>query len=334
MLNNNSTAERHYQLWNETGLSNIKPNSIRYGEYPEGWNVVDEVRRIITPFIRNRILEIGCGYGRICRAFPPKEYIGVDINLNAIKKAKSLFPDYNFQHVQYVDQYPRAGMLFAYTVFLHIPENNIYQMLQHLNSEVEDIIIAEAMGELDQNFTQNYDHPDRFHPVYNRSTKDYEKIMRQHDFYLYEETIKPYYYFQNTKLHFLHFKRLPLPPTVVKLPEDLNNPHLEFERIYDDGWVAAEFSITLSHHKKNSSLFIEGVFPYLPENQTEINLEVTHQSNIILQAVIRAGEFRITSPDSLPSGKYQLRIATNSDVRLPDSDGRHIGFLLKKIGFI
>ncbi len=76
--------EREYLLWNETGLRNIKPSSLRFGEYPEGWNVPQELGRFITPFITKRILELGCGYGRLCSGFATERYIGVDINVQAI----------------------------------------------------------------------------------------------------------------------------------------------------------------------------------------------------------------------------------------------------------
>lgn len=332
MLKNTATAEQHYQRWNETGLKNIKPASIRYGENPEGWNVVDEVRRIVSPFIRKRILEIGCGYGRICRAFNPQQYIGVDINRQAIDKAKSLFPSHKFQHVQYVDQYPQADVIFAYTVFLHIPEENIHDLIQRLDNTAEDIIIAEAMGHLDQNTTQNYDHPDRFHAVYTRSSADYQRIVQQHGFYLFEETIKPYYYFDNTKLHFLHFKRLPTPPSTLKIPDALSDPLLVYSGIYEDGWVEPQFTVALTNEKKNATISIEGMLPHLPGQPTELNLTISDGENTLLNTLICTGEFSLTSKKSLPAGTYQLQISTNSNMKLPDPDNRPIGFFLKKIG--
>jgi SAM-dependent methyltransferase len=159
--------QRAHRLWRESGLLNIKPLSVRYGEYPEGWDAVEELRRILMPFVRSSVLEVGCGYGRLCRAFPPDQYIGVDINPDAIARAKSMWPGYKFQVVDYLDEYPKAGLVLFYTVMLHLADQDVRGFIEKFASqpETECLVVAEIMVDkiLDSNFDANYETSDRLH---------------------------------------------------------------------------------------------------------------------------------------------------------------------------
>ncbi|OAI48194.1 hypothetical protein AYO45_01240 [Gammaproteobacteria bacterium SCGC AG-212-F23] len=330
-------SEREYQLWNQHGLKNIKPESLRYGEHPEGWDLIREVRRIVAPFVQQRVLEIGCGYGRVCAAFSPQQYIGVDINQQAIAKAKSLFPNYQFQCVNYLDKYPEADLVLAYTVFLHLSDDAIHGVLHSFTEDVQSIIVAEVMGKAtwDKNFTENYASQEQFHSTHQRTPEDYERMLNQHGFYLFEETIKPYHYYPGSKIHFLHFKKNPQPPTILKLPQGLNDPYLNYENIYDDGWVSSQFSITLFNPHKQAKLFIKGMYPLISETQEKkLSITVTAQGETLLLSEVQPGIFDIAGAQVLPKGLYHLKINTHAAISLPEPDGRAVGFLLQKIGFI
>ena len=56
-----------------------------WGEFPEGFNVIDFLREITKELDFKRVLDFGCGYGRLSKAFDSDKYIGVDLNLKALK---------------------------------------------------------------------------------------------------------------------------------------------------------------------------------------------------------------------------------------------------------
>ncbi len=75
-----------YTFWKNNSLDNIKPPI--GGEFPEGWDVIDFFRNLYTLEDYGETVEIGCGYGRICEAFDPDNYAGLDISPSAIEQAQ------------------------------------------------------------------------------------------------------------------------------------------------------------------------------------------------------------------------------------------------------
>jgi len=315
--------DREYLLWNETGLRNVKPSSLRYGEFPEGWDVIAELRRLVGPFVNERILELGCGYGRLCRAFPAEHYIGVDINSEAIARARQLFPAYRFQTCAYVDEYPSANVALAYTVFLHLPDDALESVLARLGN-VKDIFIAEILNgkDFEKNTDSNYDEPERLHSVYHRSLEDYERIVGRFGLRFEESVRKPYYYYPHAKLDIMHFRQAAPAPVKVYIPQDLRNPGLRFDGIYDDGWAAGSFSVELARQK--AQLVVAGMNPGLFQP-----LEICVEG---ITKIANDGDFRLAFElDGRSAGAIEVQ--TNSRARLPCPDGRQVSFLLREIGF-
>src|SRR5665811_222221 len=253
-----TAAAHHTRLWTLHGINNIKPNSMRYKEYPEGWDVPGELRRILGPFVGDRVLEIGCGYGRVAPAFDPDKYIGVDINPNALEKAKQLLPAYDFREIGYVGDYPEANMVLAYTVFLHIPDTELANIISAVGRS-EYIVVAECLGETpkDSNTTNTYAPESEFHPVYTRLQRHYDVLMASSGFCLYERIVKPYRYYAGADLDILIYKRSPPLPTSLDFPSGLSNPFLDFEGIFEDGWVAPSMRVRMTS-PANATLRVVG----------------------------------------------------------------------------
>lgn len=129
----------------EDGIRNVIPRAGRKGEFPEnpGFNPLKVLQAIING---KPICEVGCGYGRLSPAFYHDDYIGVDINRAAIEKAKHEHPAYAF-HLIDGYEYPPSMAKLAYTVAMHVPDEEYPLMIEAMcGSTGEQIVIAEILG--------------------------------------------------------------------------------------------------------------------------------------------------------------------------------------------
>jgi 2-polyprenyl-3-methyl-5-hydroxy-6-metoxy-1,4-benzoquinol methylase len=89
-----------------------------------------------------RVLEIGCSVGNISSAFcafPEIEFVGIDIDRNAINLAKRRFrsyPNFDFS-VTALDEFARQGRKFDYVLFA--------AMLHHVSDEVALRLLQDAV---------------------------------------------------------------------------------------------------------------------------------------------------------------------------------------------
>jgi SAM-dependent methyltransferase len=129
----------------EDGIRNIIPRAGNRGEYPErpGFDPL----KILPEIIKGRpVVEIGCGYGRLCTAFEPDKYVGCDPNRAAIEEASAKHPDYSF-HVLDEYRYPPSMAKLAYTVAMHIPDDEYPEFVKAIcESTGDQVVIAEILG--------------------------------------------------------------------------------------------------------------------------------------------------------------------------------------------
>lgn len=195
-------------FWQREGLEHIIPQG--FGEYPEGFDVCQQVKELTGEVPHARVIDFGCGYGRLCKSFDPEKYLGLDINPAAVEEAKKTFEGYQFA-------LPKEGTLgadlvFAYTVFLHMPDTQVDELLR--NMRCKWLIVGEVLGREWRR--------DGLPPVYNRDLEDYVRLMRGHDLILHRHVKKPYkryaespwYLGKNTDVSFLVFKRCRRNPLV------------------------------------------------------------------------------------------------------------------------
>lgn len=188
-------------FWLEDRLSNIIPKG--FGEYPEGFEVTDFIRRFLDPISLNSVVDLGCGYGRLCQSFSPEKYLGLDINPEAIFRASHEFPMYQFRETD-GKFFPSADLYFAYTLFLHLTDDQIHHILDL--TEAKYFLVAEILG-------HEWRRPGN-PPVYNREFDEYLKIFNRHNYSLQDEISKPYaryrdnpqYLGKNTDISFLLFR--------------------------------------------------------------------------------------------------------------------------------
>ena len=187
-------------FWKQDRLANIIPRTSLGGEFPEGWDVRAFLQEWLPLRAGEQILEVGCGYGRLCEAFPAEQYRGIDINPEAIGLAKQRNPSYRFEVTEYTAEYPRADAILAYTVLLHVDDLSIGPMLQRCSRSAPVIVVAEILGRQRWRRSGNP-------PVYNRDLADYIGLFRDLNYHLVDCQERPYAHYSQTNISFLKFQR-------------------------------------------------------------------------------------------------------------------------------
>jgi SAM-dependent methyltransferase len=175
----------------------IPPNA---PEFPEGWDVRDTLISIIG---NDSIVEVGCGRGRLAGKFEPAQYIGVDINPNAIARAKGDNPNHTFVNHNVGDDIPESTWVMFYTVLLHVDDNDIDDLLSHTTRKCSKVIVAEVMGRE----WRRADLPNK-PPVFNRSRDEYVVLLEKQGFSLTGEMNRQYEHIKRgADITFLWFGR-------------------------------------------------------------------------------------------------------------------------------
>jgi SAM-dependent methyltransferase len=141
------------------------------------------------------VVEVGCGHGRLARAFPPECYLGLDINHEAVAKARSEVAAYQFREIDFADPYPPGSLCLAYTVLLHIDDDSIQAVARHMSKTFQRLLIVEIMQRRLRNLPSKV-------PNYCRNRSDYEQLFGE--FELEWEIRKPYRHYQAQRLEMSH----------------------------------------------------------------------------------------------------------------------------------
>lgn len=147
------------------GLEHITPPG---DEWPEGEAFFDAISQLCAG---KTVLDFGCGIGRLAPLFAPQLYRGVDVCAPAVAAARGRNPEYRFEVVN--GQLPQADVTLAHTVLLHVPDDEIENLVGSFASPV--VIISEILG-------RHWRRSDGVPPVFNREKRDYMGLMRGYRF--------------------------------------------------------------------------------------------------------------------------------------------------------
>ncbi|QWE27143.1 bifunctional 2-polyprenyl-6-hydroxyphenol methylase/3-demethylubiquinol 3-O-methyltransferase UbiG [Polynucleobacter sp. AP-Ainpum-60-G11] len=174
------SVESLASFWENAGLDYIIPNT--GSEFPEGFDLLGVLRQLIPSEMS--VVEIGCGYGRLCSTFAPDKYQGFDINPKAIAHGKSRFPNYNLNLIKPWESLPKSDLTLAYCTAFHIPDNELGRFLKLLSSSSDAVLIAELM---DRRWRREGNPP-----IFNREPEEYVTGMLAENFFLTNILKLPY----------------------------------------------------------------------------------------------------------------------------------------------
>lgn len=197
---------KYRDFWQgEDGIRNVIPRSGRKGEFPERPGFDPLV--MLPDIIKGRpVCEIGCGYGRLAEAFEADKYLGVDCNREAISRARCRLPEYSF-HVIDAYRYPPSMAKFAYTVAMHIPDEEYPEFIKAMcDSTGDQIVIAEILGR-DKRRKLEKKPEGYIHATFGRHDTDHEQEFDKNNWSLVTYYERPYP--GKGTFSFLDFRRNP-----------------------------------------------------------------------------------------------------------------------------
>jgi SAM-dependent methyltransferase len=191
-----------YNFWRTEGINNIQPRGTPV--LHEGWSILDFLKELRTPEEYGSVIDIGCGYGRLCKAFNPSKYTGLDFNKDAIEKAKRENPEYSFTLLDKDSKYYHSNTKLLFYVLLHQCDEDLDEIVYNLCKTSDKIIIAEICGRE----WRRKGNP----PVFNRNVEEYINIFSDYDKESVQIINKPYipyktkYNDRNTNLSIMVFE--------------------------------------------------------------------------------------------------------------------------------
>ena len=85
------------------------------------WDVINEEhKKIIDKYIKGRVLDVGCGIGRIAKWFEPKSYLGFDFVTEFIDIAKKENPKHGFVVLDLREKLPFKKHEFNWAILVSV----------------------------------------------------------------------------------------------------------------------------------------------------------------------------------------------------------------------
>ena len=122
----------------------------------------DAIIKLLGLFDWHRILEVGCGYGRILKrireAFPKAQITGLDISIEQIKNAKELLRDVEFSVQDIYNGIPfkdkHFDVVFTSEFMMHVPPENLQDVYNELKRAGKRVFMMEYQDT--KNFSKEY----------------------------------------------------------------------------------------------------------------------------------------------------------------------------------
>ncbi len=102
------------------------------------------------PYIKGRILDVGCDDGALAGKFKGISYTGIDINKSSIETASGLFPEHTFNHSLSECRPPQAGydtiVMLAVLEHLSHPTDFLTRLTKKMQPQGRLVVTTPAPG--------------------------------------------------------------------------------------------------------------------------------------------------------------------------------------------
>lgn len=177
-----------------SGMGHITPGGIKW---PEGGHFAALLGGLLAD---ERVVEIGCGPGRLASCLPADAYVGLDICPQALELARERHPRHDFRLVDWEREppLPEGTAALFHTVLLHVPDEVLPELLAELGG-FQRVIVGEILG-------RKWRRPGN-PPVFNREIEEYQAAFAEAGFALRSSMILPYVRYKDTHLTLMDFRR-------------------------------------------------------------------------------------------------------------------------------
>ena len=108
---------------------------------------INFTKEIIKELDYNTILDFGCGYGRLSKAFDSSKYIGIDLNPKALEIAKKNNIGYRYMKISEKEHYPNADIIYINDVFSHLNDYMVEMILmKFITNTNRYVMLSEIIG--------------------------------------------------------------------------------------------------------------------------------------------------------------------------------------------
>lgn len=143
-----------------------------------------------------RVLDFGCGDGRLAEAFEPGRYCGVDINPHAIAACRRNYPGRRFELAE--TELPLADCALAYAVLLHVPDEELAAVIDRLARAVPRVVVVEILG--------RHWRGTGLPMVFNRELHEYVAAFAVAEMALQRSIGRPYHRYGGATITFMDFR--------------------------------------------------------------------------------------------------------------------------------
>ncbi|NOT60459.1 MAG: hypothetical protein HOP19_09570 [Acidobacteria bacterium] len=126
------------------------------------------------------------------------------------------------------------------------------------------------------------------------------------------------------------------PAQLSRFPEDLSSANLEYDGIFDDGWVSVS-SYFLLRQPRGTFFKIKGLIPQLRDPNFSTQLDILIDRQLITTKTLGCGEFtlEISVPEpTTGESPRRVELKYSKSQLLPDPDDRPVAAQLFQLGFV